>query len=294
MKAEFPSNHPDWQMLDIYFLAYNEIMNGILIYDLNSRLIFANDYILMRLSEAQLNGLWDTDIKDILDQILAGSMPYEGIEIKPKNGYTAKSFLVSGKPFCLGGGSYIILTLTDITNYAMQKESLLCKLEQDYFTEALNKFGLNKQINKLIAAPDQNPFTICMLDFDGFKQINDNFGHLTGDEVLRTFAHISRKSIRGSDIFGRYGGEEFVFVFTNTGIEKSSRILTRIQSELRRCFSSLDPYTVTISAGMLHVDPRAEPRLDYQALIHKIDTLLYTAKANGKSRIVTPLKEYRF
>lgn len=51
MKAEFPSNHPDWQMLDIYFLAYNEIMNGILICDLNSRLIFANDYILMRLSE---------------------------------------------------------------------------------------------------------------------------------------------------------------------------------------------------------------------------------------------------
>jgi diguanylate cyclase (GGDEF)-like protein len=127
------------------------------------------------------------------------------------------------------------------------------------------------------------PVTMLMLDLDHFKSINDRFGHAVGDEVLRTFAGVARSSMRGSDIIGRFGGEEFGII-----VAEPREFAVRIAERLRAAFEEAGiiigghPIGATLSIGAATA---YEPVADLGALIARADAALYRAKHEGRNRI---------
>jgi diguanylate cyclase (GGDEF)-like protein len=125
--------------------------------------------------------------------------------------------------------------------------------------------------------------TMLMLDLDHFKSINDRFGHAIGDEVLRVFADVARSSMRGSDIVGRFGGEEFAVIVPEP-MEFAARIAERLRAAFEEAGVSIGGHaigaTVSIGAAM-----SSEPVTDISALIARADAALYRAKNDGRNRL---------
>lgn len=189
--------------------------------------------------------------------------------------------------------SYAALSFVDITMQKRQEELLRRKLVLDQPTGLMNKQSLLAGIEKLVNPIVTKCFTLCMIDFDNFKEINDSCGHLTGDKVLQVFADIARKHVRKYDQIGRFGGEEFVFIFMDANPQQSLRILQRIHNELNEYFRDYIQIPVTFSAGVVYID-KIGNLLDCTDLFLDADRLLYQAKRNGKSRAVSTLGEFVF
>jgi diguanylate cyclase (GGDEF)-like protein len=126
--------------------------------------------------------------------------------------------------------------------------------------------------------------SLCMFDIDYFKSVNDNYGHATGDLVLKHFAVLSSKGLRGSDVFGRYGGEEFLLVLPDTDLKGATVVAERVRAraeELVRPDIPADLHiTVTIGVACL------EPGESVSALIERADRALYDGKKAGRNRVV--------
>lgn len=130
------------------------------------------------------------------------------------------------------------------------------------------------------------PLSCLILDVDDFKGLNDTFGHLLGDSVLREIALRTTHKVRKSDTVARYGGEEFVVIMPQTGRKGAEAEGNRIRREIAaRPFEGLpDDVRVTVSAGVSVFDK--ETMLDCEALIRSADGALYEAKRSGKNRVV--------
>jgi diguanylate cyclase len=160
-------------------------------------------------------------------------------------------------------------------------------VREDQLTGSLNRRGLDDMLEREIARAERRGLPLCvtMLDLDNFKIFNDTHGHLTGDEVLIHLVRVIRDTLRTLDIIGRFGGEEFVIVLPDTGIEDACRIVTRLQRELtERIFTHKNERLfVTFSAGVVL---RAWGE-DSHSVIARADEALYKAKRAGKNRIAT-------
>jgi diguanylate cyclase (GGDEF)-like protein len=126
-------------------------------------------------------------------------------------------------------------------------------------------------------------FSLVMMDIDKFKKINDTHGHQTGDQVLRTFAAVIRSILRKTDFCGRYGGEEFLIVLTQTDLQAAKLFAERIRDCVENSFfPDLGPDSrVTVSIGL------AEHRTqeDIEKTISRADEFLYKAKKGGRNRV---------
>ncbi len=127
------------------------------------------------------------------------------------------------------------------------------------------------------------PLCAAMADIDHFKQINDRFSHLVGDQVLRTVARLFQSAVRPTDGIGRYGGEEFLFVFPNTELEQGQRICQRVLEQVQAYdWSQIHPHlNVTLSIGVA-CDPSVS---NHEKLISLADEQLYRAKHSGRNRV---------
>jgi len=127
------------------------------------------------------------------------------------------------------------------------------------------------------------PVSLLMLDLDHFKSINDRFGHATGDEVLRTFAGVARSNMRGGDLVGRLGGEEFAVIVPEP-IESAARIAERLRAAFEVAGVTIDSQVLgaTCSVG---VASSREPVTDISALMARADAALYRAKRDGRNRV---------
>jgi diguanylate cyclase (GGDEF)-like protein len=123
-----------------------------------------------------------------------------------------------------------------------------------------------------------------MCDLDHFKQVNDNYGHDVGDQVIRGFAEVLRRTKRETDTVGRIGGEEFVVVCEETDLDGAELLAQRIRAELGRAtFSSpLGAVKVTCSIG---VATYPEAGSDWESLFKATDEALYTSKRSGRDCI---------
>ncbi|MCL4217352.1 MAG: sensor domain-containing diguanylate cyclase [Candidatus Hydrogenedentes bacterium] len=136
------------------------------------------------------------------------------------------------------------------------------------------------------------PMSCLILDVDNFKTINDNYGHLSGDKVLREIAERIQRAVRKSDFVARYGGEEFVVLMPQTAMKGAVTEASRLLKELRKLPYPGLPETeaVTVSIGVAVLDH--ENMLDCEALIRAADGALYEAKRQGKDRYcVNPVGE---
>jgi diguanylate cyclase (GGDEF)-like protein len=146
---------------------------------------------------------------------------------------------------------------------------------------------LNREMERSKRHEDQN-VSVVMVDIDHFKDINDRYGHLAGDDVLRQVAHIIQNSIRGSDACFRYGGEEFLVCLTNSNVGLARVVAERIRvavSENVRISGRDNP--VTASFGLAHYNNES----DWPELVARADKALYAAKRQGRNRVVTAMEQ---
>ena len=124
---------------------------------------------------------------------------------------------------------------------------------------------------------------MMVMDLDHFKSINDRFGHAVGDEVLRVFANVARSSMRGSDLVGRIGGEEFAVIVAEP-MEFAERIAERLRASFEIAGITIAEQTIgaTVSIGAATA---YEPVTDIAPLIKRADEALYRAKRDGRNRL---------
>jgi len=148
--------------------------------------------------------------------------------------------------------------------------------ERDGLTGILNRRAFVKAAEYLLFLHERShmPLVFVFGDLDNFKEVNDEFGHAVGDTVLQYFADMVRGKLRKTDIMARYGGDEFVFILTNTTMNSAENVALRLQSDFR-AWARKRGMQVGISFGLAMV-PRGKIKLD--DILHHVDGALYEAK----------------
>lgn len=156
----------------------------------------------------------------------------------------------------------------------------------DELTRALNRRALVSSLERERVRAERSgvPFSVGMMDLDHFKSVNDAHGHAGGDTVLRDFAAIVHDTMRVTDVFGRYGGEEFLIILVGTGSENALEAMERIRAAAAaRDWGEAAPGLVqTVSCGVASFR-KGEA---IEKLLNRADQALYQAKGSGRNRIV--------
>ncbi len=167
---------------------------------------------------------------------------------------------------------------------------LLSKIEEastkDPLCGAYNRRYLMNFLDKCIEKVEKGEmetFSILMFDIDHFKKVNDTYGHLTGDDCIKSLAFILKRSVRNIDVVCRYGGEEFICVLPTAedtpAFRRAEQI--RVAVENTQLSAEIDK-KVTVSGGVAMYKPGMTP----EELIHEVDNNLYLAKENGRNQVV--------
>jgi diguanylate cyclase len=158
----------------------------------------------------------------------------------------------------------------------------------DALTGLLNRKGLEKKLAEQFGGAAALPasLSVLMLDIDHFKRVNDSFGHLFGDKVIRAVAGVIKGNIKGQDIGVRYGGEEFLVLLPETPLDGALALAEKLRtlvasSRIKRQNSDekLESVTISIGAAFRERDEALE------ALVERADTALYASKSNGRNRV---------
>ncbi len=173
--------------------------------------------------------------------------------------------------------------------------SVIDEKDRDRLTGLLNRYTFDNQVSHIVEYSQKQTLIdrgeckktswLAILDIDHFKQVNDRFGHLMGDEVLLQFVRIMEQSFRYTDILFRYGGEEFVVILNGCSREGAEAALERFRQSVE---SSLFPNVgqITVSIGYIQLYANNPPAI----LIGEADKALYHAKNTGRNRIVSYLE----
>jgi diguanylate cyclase (GGDEF)-like protein len=158
----------------------------------------------------------------------------------------------------------------------------------DVLTKLPNRRALDERLDKAIAQSidTENPFSVVMMDLDGFKNINDTYGHWVGDEVLRQVATLMEKSLRSTDFLARYGGDEWTLLLTETNLTQVQVVIRKIQDSLRNNSIHLPDGKRTymgISGGVALYPVHADTA---SGLIRAADEALYRAKKSGRGQFL--------
>jgi len=149
-----------------------------------------------------------------------------------------------------------------------------------YNRRFLDELG-QREISK--ARREHQPLTAAFIDADKFKTINDTYGHPAGDAVLRGLGPAIRKALRGTDLLGRYGGEELVVLLPGTTLAQSAPVLERLRLEIAAMeIAELKGRQVTASIGAAQLLPSDD---DMGTLLARADAALYRAKESGRNRV---------
>ncbi len=150
-----------------------------------------------------------------------------------------------------------------------QKDSLTGVLSRQYFMNQL-------QHSFELAKAQGSDLTVAMMDIDDFKHINDTYGHMMGDSALKLFASVVKDKVRENDLFGRYGGDEFVIAFRNTKADTAYKIIDRINESLQRVVLKTDTGDIVLSMSVGLCGLADETSSD--AMIHHADQIMYAEK----------------
>jgi len=168
------------------------------------------------------------------------------------------------------------------------EKSLEVKAMIDPLTQLYNRRALEELAFKELSRCEriQSPLAVILMDIDHFKQVNDNYGHLSGDEVLTQIARRIENKIRKNDILARYGGEEFIILLPHTHGADALKIAKKLKDII-----SKDPFplskiqralVLTASFGVTGVSGQTQ---DWQSIVERADNALYLAKAGGRNQV---------
>lgn len=190
----------------------------------------------------------------------------------------------------IGGYAFSLMAMT-IGCVLLMSERLRQQLQHlishDTLTGALSRHALFQRGREEVerSRRTQRPVSVLMLDLDRFKQVNDQHGHMVGDQVLRDFALRVRDELRKIDVLGRFGGEEFMVVLPETDSIQARQVAERIRAS-RSSQPGLPPCSVSIGVATLAESQASQPtQTVLDRLIAAADRALYDAKASGRDRV---------
>ncbi len=186
----------------------------------------------------------------------------------------------------------ITLTLLVVVSFSMAALSneqvtrdLRTRATLDGLTGLLNRTAFldraGGQVRRLAAA--RMPGVVILADLDRFKLVNDTYGHAAGDTALRAFAGACVRSVRSTDLVGRYGGEEFIILLSGADTDRAEAVTAQINKVLRASQDASGFTLPTVSYGIAALQPAAG---GLEAVIASADAALYSAKSQGRNRAV--------
>lgn len=186
----------------------------------------------------------------------------------------------------LNSQNQLIQAQTKISALENQLSEMNNLVQEDYLTGSFNRRGMDAALEREMHRSIRNKSALCvaLLDLDDFKQINDHYGHDTGDEVLIHLVNTIKDTLRKLDVIARFGGEEFLVILPDTDKFEAAQIVTRIQRELSKSIFMYNNSNIfiTFSAGVAqYVHEETQ-----ENMIKRADCALYKAKNEGKNRVV--------
>ena len=176
--------------------------------------------------------------------------------------------------------------ISAVKGRVIRYRALRALMVRDSLTGLLNHTSFKERLRAEAARAKRQgkPLAVAMIDIDFFKKVNDTYGHPAGDLVIKNISRLLKQRLRGADVIGRYGGEEFAVALPDTPIEGAVRVLDHI----RESFSAIvqhagdQTFQVTLSAGVAQYGAAS----DGESLIQAADEALYAAKHGGRNQVV--------
>jgi diguanylate cyclase (GGDEF)-like protein/PAS domain S-box-containing protein len=218
---------------------------------------------------------------------------YQDLPLRAKDGKLVQVEFVSNV-YMEGGEKVIQCNIRDITERKQAQDALVQseahwheQSVRDHLTGLFNRRYLEETLERELmrASRRKHPLGVIMMDVDGFKKINDSFGHGAGDAILRSLGGLLQEHIRGYDIPSRFGGDEFIVVLPD-----ASRVVTRERAELVRAQAHLlrvqwEGQTLAGISLSLGISVYPEDGTTNGALLKAVDMALYCAKQEGRDRV---------
>ena len=284
-------------------LLLNEITqdqeNMIMVYDNEYKLLFLNDKFLEFYTSKDISdfkakyssidctfikneGFFSVDTKIDLhwtDMMINSDQKNNLILINEKKTDEVKAFIVS---ISRSKTDNIICSLSEVTDISLEKRKLEKRVFYDELTQIYNRAKFNDFLNTEFSFFKRQSLdlSIVMFDIDFFKNINDNFGHDVGDEVLKHLSDIVAKRLRESDIFARWGGEEFIILLKACSKEDACNFAQNLRSNIEDAIFP-NEIKITCSFGVTATLPDDS----IKTFLKRVDELLYESKRNGRNQV---------
>lgn len=209
-----------------------------------------------------------TDIHNLLSEVVTETRQMKSSMDRMKQEFDAKS--------------------AEMDELRKELEQVRLQASTDALTGMANRATFFDQLRKAVenAEEKRQPFCVVMADIDHFKRVNDTFGHLVGDKVIRFVAETLKQSIKGQDTAARYGGEEFSLLLPNTGVDNAAILCNKIRehianTNLIRTGTRESLGQITVSAGVAQYR-FGEEMMDF---VQRADQALYVSKEGGRNRV---------
>jgi len=177
----------------------------------------------------------------------------------------------------------------EIDNLKKNLQQVTVEAQRDFLTGVFNRKTFEKLIDEQIMIANEKHTELClfMIDIDHFKQFNDKFGHLLGDEVLKTVARTLTYTLKGRDVVARFGGEEFIVMLPDTPVNGAMKVADEVRrsiasKELKRKDTGENFGRITVSIGVSRFRPDNDT---LPTLIKRADEALYQSKHTGRNRV---------
>ncbi|MBP6599915.1 MAG: GGDEF domain-containing protein, partial [Giesbergeria sp.] len=158
---------------------------------------------------------------------------------------------------------------------------------QDALTGAANRRAVLEALESELARAQRQrtPLALLMLDIDHFKRVNDQHGHLAGDQVLRHFVHVVRQRLRAQDFLGRYGGEEFLLLLPDTDLAGAQQLAQQLCQAVQAAPCDWQGQTIAVTVSVGIAGAGTSQQADGETLLQAADQALYRAKDKGRNRV---------
>ena len=175
-----------------------------------------------------------------------------------------------------------VVSLTDVTTLTTKSKQFENKATYDALTNIFNRSKFNEvfDLEVKLAVADNHSLSFAIMDIDFFKKVNDNYGHIIGDETLITFAQTIEHKVRKSDTFARWGGEEFVLALPGTNVDTAFKVVDGLRKEIEKTsFEEIGSITCSIGLTQLRTNDTIDD------ILIRSDEALYEAKETGRNKV---------